>query len=181
MIVLFGFLMALGIVVDDAIVVIENTHRIFANGKMPIMKAAKLAAGEVFLPVFSGTLTTLAPFFPLLFWKGVIGKFMFYLPVTLIITLTSSLVIAYLINPVFAVSYMKPHDEKDYNPRNKLKLSLILFGIVIVLSYLTGHFGIGNFAILLLLMNLVNRFWLHKRLINFQERTWPRFQNETGV
>lgn len=63
MIVLFGILMALGIVVDDAIVVIENTHRIFANGKVPILKAAKMAAGEVFLPVLSGTLTTLAPLF----------------------------------------------------------------------------------------------------------------------
>ncbi|MBU6325063.1 MAG: efflux RND transporter permease subunit, partial [Bacteroidetes bacterium] len=62
MIVLFSFLLALGIVVDDAIVVIENTHRIFGNGKMPIVDAAKKAAGEVFLPVLSGTMTTLAPF-----------------------------------------------------------------------------------------------------------------------
>src|SRR5204863_5216501 len=87
MIVLFAFLLALGIVVDDAIVVIENTHRIFDNGKVPIEKAAKLAAGEVFLPVLSGTLTTLAPFIPLAFWPGLIGKFMFYLPITLIVTL----------------------------------------------------------------------------------------------
>ncbi|MFA9213362.1 MAG: efflux RND transporter permease subunit, partial [Candidatus Methylacidiphilales bacterium] len=106
MIVLFAFLLALGIVVDDAIVVIENTHRIFENGKVPIKKAAKLAAGEVFLPVLSGTLTTLAPFIPLAFWQGVIGKFMFFLPVTLIITLLASLVVAYIINPVFAVGFM---------------------------------------------------------------------------
>jgi multidrug efflux pump subunit AcrB len=86
MIVLFAFLLALGIVVDDAIVVIENTHRIFDNGKVPIKKAAKMAAGEVFLPVLSGTATTLAPFVPLAFWKGVIGEFMFYLPITLIVT-----------------------------------------------------------------------------------------------
>ena len=87
MIVLFSFLLALGIVVDDAIVVIENTHRIFANGKVPIAQAAKIAAGEVFLPVFSGTMTTLAPFIPLAFWNSVIGHFMFFLPITLIITL----------------------------------------------------------------------------------------------
>src|SRR6195952_5138901 len=61
MIVLFSFLLALGIVVDDAIVVIENTHRIFNNGAIPIKEAAKIAAGEVFMPVFSGTMTTLAP------------------------------------------------------------------------------------------------------------------------
>jgi len=89
MIVLFSFLLALGIVVDDAIVVIENTHRIFDNGKVPIKKAAKLATGEVFLPVLSGTATTLMPFVPLAFWNSVIGSFMFFLPVTLIITLVA--------------------------------------------------------------------------------------------
>ncbi|MBP7273320.1 MAG: efflux RND transporter permease subunit, partial [Saprospiraceae bacterium] len=106
MIVLFSFLLALGIVVDDAIVVIENTHRIFDNGKVPIVKAAKLAAGEIFMPVLSGTLTTLAPFVPLAFWQGIIGKFMYYLPITLIVTLLASLVVAYIINPVFAVQFM---------------------------------------------------------------------------
>jgi multidrug efflux pump subunit AcrB len=101
MIVLFSFLLALGIVVDDAIVVIENTHRIFDNGKMDIKKAAKLATGEVFLPVFSGNPDHLMPFVPLAFWKGVIGSFMFYLPVTLIITLLASLVVAYYHKPGF--------------------------------------------------------------------------------
>ena len=112
MIVLFAFLLALGIVVDDAIVVIENTHRIFDNGKMDIKIAAKKAAGEVFLPVLSGTITTLAPFIPLAFWPGIIGKFMFFLPVTLIVTLLASLFVAYIINPVFAVDFMKPHHEE---------------------------------------------------------------------
>ena len=78
MMTLFSFLLALGIVVDDAIVVIENTHRVFDNGKVPIRKAAKIAAGEVFIPVFSGTLVVLAPFIPLAFWPGVIGKFMMF-------------------------------------------------------------------------------------------------------
>ncbi|HMR56637.1 MAG TPA: efflux RND transporter permease subunit, partial [Cyclobacteriaceae bacterium] len=71
MMTLFSFLLALGIVVDDAIVVIENTHRIYDNGKVPIKKAAKVAAGEVFLPVLTGTLVVLAPFTPLLFWPGI--------------------------------------------------------------------------------------------------------------
>jgi multidrug efflux pump subunit AcrB len=127
MIVLFSFLLALGIVVDDAIVVIENTHRIFGNGKMPIKQAAKQATGEVFLPVFSGTMTTLAPFVPLAFWPGVIGKFMFYLPITLIITLLASLLVAYIINPVFAVDFMKPHNEdENHKPEfdNKVKKNL---------------------------------------------------------
>ena len=66
-IVLFALLFGLGIIVDDAIVVIENTHRIYSNGKMPIIRSAKEAAGEIFIPVLAGTATTLAPFFPLLF------------------------------------------------------------------------------------------------------------------
>src|SRR4029077_11152459 len=113
--VLFAFLLALGIVVDDAIVVIENTHRLFDNGKREIKVAAKGAAGEVFLPVLAGTLTTLAPFIPLAFWPGIIGKFMHYMPVTLIITLIASLFVAYIINPVFAVTFMKPHKEGEEN------------------------------------------------------------------
>src|SRR6202040_1510207 len=92
-IVLFALLFGLGIIVDDAIVVIENTHRIFTEGKGKITSvvAAKIAAGEIFIPVLAGTLTTLAPFFPLLFWPGIIGKFMVYLPAMLIFTLTASL------------------------------------------------------------------------------------------
>ena len=98
MIVMFGLIFALGIVVDDAIVVIENIHRTHQH-QPNIVLAAKQAAGEVFLPILSGTLTTLAPFFPLAFWPGIVGKFMFYIPVTLIITLFASLFVAYIINP----------------------------------------------------------------------------------
>ena len=72
-IVLFALLFGLGIIVDDAIVVIENTHRIFVEGRGAISaeKSAKMAAGEVFVPVLAGTLTTLAPFFPLLVLAGI--------------------------------------------------------------------------------------------------------------
>jgi len=178
MIVLFSFLLGLGIVVDDAIVVIENTHRIFANGKVPIVKAAKTAAGEVFLPVLSGTLTTLAPFVPLLFWPGIIGEFMFFLPVTLIITLLASLVVAYIINPVFAVDFMKPHNEDEYHKPvfdKSVKRSLILFGILAAISYLFS-FGFGNFVIFLALLYLLNHFYLTGAVRRFQMNIWPRFQ-----
>ncbi len=176
MIVLFSFLLALGIVVDDAIVVIENTHRIFANGKRSIIESAKMAASEVFLPVLSGTLTTLAPFIPLLFWKGIIGKFMFFLPVTLIVTLMASLIVAYIINPVFAAQFMKPHAE--HNPvkdKKNLKKSMIFFALAIVLGYIID-FGTGNFAVLALLLYLLNHYWLRFVIKRFQENTWPKFQ-----
>ena len=180
MIVLFSFLLALGIVVDDAIVVIENTHRIFDNGKMPIKKAAKFATGEVFLPVLSGTLTTLIPFIPLAFWSGVIGQFMFYLPITLIITLLASLFVAYIINPVFAVDFMKPHNPNDTGVRvftKKDKIIMIIAATIILLSYITRSWSFGNFILLLYGFVLLEKFVLEKWIHTFQNKTWPAFQD----
>src|SRR5688572_5461879 len=181
MIVLFSFLLALGIVVDDAIVVIENTHRIFDNGKVPIVKAAKAATGEVFLPVLSGTLTTLIPFIPLAFWDGVIGEFMFFLPVTLIITLIASLLVAYIINPVFAVQFMKPHDvdhtaKKAFWSRG-MKITTVVFGALALLFYLGGNFGMGNFLVTLLLIYMLYKGVLEKAITKFQTHTWPAVQD----
>jgi len=180
MIVLFAFLLALGIVVDDAIVVIENTHRLFDNGKRDIKTAAKMAAGEVFLPVLSGTITTLAPFIPLAFWTGIIGKFMFFLPVTLIISLLASLFVAYIINPVFAVDFMKTHEEESKEHgriTKKGRLQLIVYGVVALFSYVSGHVGIGNFVIFLALFLVLNRLWLYKAINYWQTRAWPAFRN----
>ena len=180
MIVLFAFLLALGIVVDDAIVVIENTHRIFDNGKVPIKIAAKKAAGEVFLPVLSGTMTTLAPFIPLAFWNGIIGKFMFFLPITLIITLTASLLVAYIINPVFAVQFMKPHPEAGHENKKFTKgskLTLIIFVALALIFYVSGSFGMGNFTLTLLGLFLLNKYILTNMIKRFQEKTWPSIQD----
>jgi multidrug efflux pump len=181
MIVLFAFLLALGIVVDDAIVVIENTHRIYENGKMSIMDAAKYAAGEVFLPVLSGTLTTLAPFVPLAFWSGIIGKFMFYLPVTLIVTLLASLIVAYIINPVFAVQFMKPHHEDEGKETfasgiKKLKVTSVVMLSLVIICYLVGAKGTGNFLMLMLLLVYLNKFVLTKLIFAWQNKVWPGIQ-----
>jgi multidrug efflux pump len=179
MIVLFSFLLALGIVVDDAIVVIENTHRIFRNGAVPIKQAAKIAAGEVFMPVFSGTMTTLAPFVPLAFWNSLIGHFMFFLPITLIITLLASLVVAYIMNPVFAVDFMKPHHEGEHdNPRfdKKVIRALAIIGGLAVLGYLI-NIGLGNFMVFVAVIYLINHFLLLRIIDRFQKNAWPRFQH----
>jgi len=174
---LFSFLLALGIVVDDAIVVIENTHRVFDNGKVPIKKAAKEAAGEVFLPVLSGTLVVLAPFVPLIFWPGVVGNFMKYLPITLIVALLASLVVAYLINPVFAVDFMKPHEDHN-KPRfsRGFKVAGVVFASLALMFYVTGLFGMGNFTVFLFLIYALYRFWIQDVIRGFQEKTWPRVQ-----
>ncbi|HQQ94559.1 MAG TPA: efflux RND transporter permease subunit [Bacteroidia bacterium] len=180
MIVLFAFLLALGIVVDDAIVVIENTHRLFANGKRDIKTAAKMAAGEVFMPVLSGTITTLAPFIPLAFWSGIIGKFMYFLPITLIISLLASLAVAYIINPVFAVDFMKTHEEesKEYGKiSKKARMQLVLYAVLALFSYLSGHVAIGNFIVFLAFFLVLNRLWLHKAIEAWQFRIWPSFVN----
>jgi multidrug efflux pump subunit AcrB len=178
MIVLFAFLLALGIVVDDAIVVIENTHRLFENGKRDIKIAAKMATGEVFLPVLSGTLTTLAPFVPLLFWNGIIGKFMFYLPITLIITLLASLLVAYVINPVFAVDFMKPHTDENKKTKWTRGTSITTFILTLLstILHLSGHPAIANLTLFILAFYLINTFFLHRVIEKFQTKVWPAFQ-----
>lgn len=180
MIVLFAFLFALGIVVDDAIVVIENTHRIFHEEDLTVVQAAKKAAGEVFVPVLAGTLTTLAPFIPLAFWPGIVGKFMFYLPITLIITLIASLLVAFIINPVFAASFMK-HDDQEvrgntFYQKNKrfLIINGIIFGIALIF-YIAGNIGGGNFIVFLILVFFLNKFGISKAVKSFQTKTLPRF------
>ncbi len=180
MIVLFSFLLALGIVVDDAIVVIENTHRIYhENPGISIVKAAKMAAGEVFMPVLSGTLTTLAPFVPLAFWQGVIGEFMFFLPITLIVTLLASLVVAYIINPVFAVDNMeKPENHDEIKKRRQFRITTIIYAIAALLLYVTGNFGGGNFAVFLYGLYVLNRFVLVNWINTFQTKTWPGVQEK---
>ncbi len=179
MMTLFSFLLALGIVVDDAIVVIENTHRVFDNGKVPIRKAAKIAAGEVFLPVLSGTLVVLAPFVPLAFWPGVIGKFMVYLPITLIVTLLASLLVAYIINPVFAADFMKVHDH-DHDSKSKFtrgyKITGVVFGSLALMSYIVGWFGMGNFSVFMFGIYSFHHFYLSRVISNFQTNFWPRIQ-----
>ncbi len=180
MMTLFSFLLALGIVVDDAIVVIENTHRVFDNGKVPIRKAAKIAAGEVFLPVLSGTLVVLAPFVPLAFWPGVIGKFMFFLPITLIVTLLASLLVAYIINPVFAADFMEVHDH-DHAAKSKFtrgyKITAVVFGSLALVSYIIGWFGMGNFAVFMFGIYSLHHFFLSRVVSHFQTNAWPKVQN----
>lgn len=179
MMTLFSFLLALGIVVDDAIVVIENTHRVFDNGKVPIRKAAKIAAGEVFLPVLSGTLVVLAPFIPLAFWPGIIGKFMMYLPITLIVALLASLLVAYIINPVFAADFMKPH-EHDHEGKSKVtkgfKVTSVVFGGIAFVSYMI-NFGFGNFVVFIYLLYVLHHFYLKNIISTFQNSTWPKVQH----
>jgi multidrug efflux pump len=176
-IVLFALLFGLGIIVDDAIVVIENTHRIFAEGKGKVSSStsAMMAAGEVFIPVFVGTATTLAPFFPLLFWPGLIGKFMVYLPAMLIFTLTASLIVAFIMNPVFAVDFMSHGDHDSKAPKSDIfkKPGLWLaLGLGIIID-LFGQTFLGNILIFIALLIVLNKYVIDGLIHNFQQRALP--------
>ena len=197
-IVLFALLFGLGIIVDDAIVVIENTHRIFvgSKGKLTSSRSAMMAAVEIFIPVLAGTLTTLAPFVPLLFWPGIIGKFMIYLPTMLIFTLTASLIVAFIMNPVFAVDFMN-HEKAKAEPksaifRKPIFLLLIIFGVFFdliglyknsqVIGIVTGddivnpgssYFFFGNLLIFFALIVILNRYVLKNWIDSFQYRALP--------
>lgn len=178
-IVLFGFLLGLGIVVDDAIVVIENAHRIFNQDKsISLNKAIASAAGEVFVPVLTGTLTTIAPFLPLLFWPGIVGEFMKFLPLTLIFTLFASLFVAYIINPVFASSFMKRHEEDHMETRSPKQMirPLIIMGILTVIGYLI-NFGLGNLFAFFIILYVFNYFVLTPLINRFQNSFLPKFKN----
>lgn len=174
--VLFALLFGLGIIVDDAIVVIENTHRIFVDGKgkIPINTATKMAAGEVFVPVLAGTLTTLAPFFPLLFWPGIIGRFMVYLPTMLIFTLAASLVVAFIMNPIFAVDFMNhPEGEKE---KKSAIFKKPIFWIIIAFGILLDVIGapfLGNLLIFFMILVVLHRYVIDDAIHSFQNKVLP--------
>jgi multidrug efflux pump subunit AcrB len=179
--VLFALLFGLGIIVDDAIVVIENTHRIFVQGKgkLTATTSAKMAAGEVFIPVLAGTVTTLAPFFPLLFWPGIIGKFMVYLPAMLIFTLAASLVVAFIMNPVFAVDFMNHEEVKSDEPKSaifKKKNFWIPIAAGIVLDIMGATF-LGNLLIFFMILVVANKYFIQEAIEHFQETVLPKLMD----
>ena len=109
MVVLFSLVMALGMLVDDGIVVVENIFRHLQMGKNRL-QAAFDGTKEVAIPVFTATLTTVGAFAPIYFMPGIMGEFMKYLPLTIAITLTGSLFVAFVFNPVFASLTMNVSD-----------------------------------------------------------------------
>jgi len=104
MVVLFSLILALGMLVDNGIVIVENIYRHMQEGE-PREEAALAATNEVAWPVITSTLTTLGAFVPMLFWPGIMGEFLGYLPQTLIMALTASLFVALVINPVLSARY----------------------------------------------------------------------------
>lgn len=172
MMVLFALVLALGMLVDNGIVVVENIYRLMDEGYDAIT-AAKLGVGEVAWPIIASTATTLAAFTPLMVWPGIMGEFMFYLPLTLIIVLGSSLFVALVINPVLTSMYMKI-DEKEMAPRKAIVLGLSLIAAGLVLTFLSTLFG--NLLIIGGAMVLLTKFFLTPATNYFQKKILPALE-----
>ena len=114
MVVLFALLLALGMLVDNAIVVVENIYRHASAGK-DLATAAIDGTTEVGWAIIAATSTTVAAFFPMLFWPGIMGEFMGFLPLTVIIALLSSLFVALVINPTLCATLMRVKDDNAHD------------------------------------------------------------------
>jgi multidrug efflux pump subunit AcrB len=139
-----------------------------------------MAAGEVFIPVLAGTITTLAPFFPLLFWPGIIGKFMIYLPAMLIFTLTASLVVAFIMNPVFAVDFMNHSDDEVAEESKASIFKKKAFWIPVAVGILldiAGFTFLGNLLIFIMLTVVAHKFFINDLIVKFQTSTLPRLMD----
>lgn len=107
MVVLFSLILALGMLVDNAIVLVENIYRHRNEGRGRV-DAALFGSHQISAAIISSTLTTVAAFLPLVFWPGIMGEFMKYLPITVIISLLASLFVALVFNPVLCANFMRP-------------------------------------------------------------------------
>ena len=162
MVVLFSLILALGMLVDNGIVIVENIYRHMQEGKTR-QEAARIGADQVAWPVITSTLTTLGAFSPMIFWPGIMGEFMGYLPITLIMALTASLFVALIINPVLSARYQKvkplytqnnPHPREPFIKRIYLaalrwslqhRLIVVLASFVMLIASVAayGIFGKG--------------------------------------
>ena len=149
--VLFSLVIALGMLVDNGIVVVENVYRLMDEG-YPRIKAAKLGVGEVAMPIIASTATTLAAFLPLILWEGIMGEFMKWLPITLIIVLSSSLFVALIINPMLISVYMKvvPKKESKVTFISKLETLYERFLSYALKGKKPGGIIVGTFGLLIL-------------------------------
>ncbi len=176
-VVLFSLILALGLLVDNAIVVVENIYRYMQNGWNG-RDAAKYATGEVALPIIASTATTLAAFLPLAFWPGLMGEFMKYLPITLIIVLTSSLFVALVINPVFTSRFMKVDEQSEEASVRKRRRRNVIIGFLIlttisVLGGLASTTWVRNLFGIAAMVTIVNFFLLRPASFAFQNKLLP--------
>lgn len=179
MIVLFSLILALGLLVDNAIVAVDNIWRYVERG-VPVFQAAKIAIGEIAWPIITSTATTLSAFLPLAFWGGIVGEFMKYMPITLIIVLASSLFVALVIIPVFSETFFrKQHPDavpKVINRQRKNRNLLIVVGVLfaIGLGFHVLQLTLwGNIFVLAGILIALGYFVFRKLAEVFQQKLLP--------
>jgi len=172
MVVLFSLILALGMLVDNGIVIVENIYRHMQQGKTS-QEAAAVGTDQVAWPVITSTLTTLGAFSPMLFWPGIMGEFMGYLPQTLIMALSASLFVALVINPVLSARYQKVKITAPAgNPTEKE--TLIKRFYVAILKWSLGHRFIVIVSAVILLIIATLAYVFFGKGVEFFPDTEPR-------
>ncbi|MEM1096867.1 MAG: efflux RND transporter permease subunit, partial [Bacteroidota bacterium] len=173
-IILFSLIIALGMLVDNAVVIVENIYRFKEEGH-DNFEAARLGTGEVGGAVVASTATTVAAFAPMLLWPGIIGEFMGYMPLTLIITLSCSLFVALIINPVLTGIFVKL--DTEMTPERTKTAKRVTTGIMVVLALVLG---LANWrTLVVILVAAPTLYFLHKVALKpaanwFMETGLPR-------
>ncbi|MBT4290242.1 MAG: efflux RND transporter permease subunit [Deltaproteobacteria bacterium] len=167
-IVLFSLIVSLGMLVDNAIVIVENIYRHIQSGKSRI-EAAITGVSEVAGPVIASTLTTLLAFFPIIFMPGIMGEFMNFLPKTLIITLSCSLVVGLIFNPVICATLMKVSEKKETLDEAELvRKSKFLMKYSKILEWTLRH---PFYTLVIMLGFWVGMFMLYFGAVNTDKHT----------
>ena len=172
--VLFSLVLALGMLVDNGIVVVENVYRLMDEG-FGAFEATKKGIGEVAWPIIASTATTLAAFVPLALWPGIIGEFMQYLPITLMIVLGSSLFVALVITPVLLAILMKI-DKGERNVKGIIK-TFAAFVILGTLSIISGFNSFGNLSLIVGVLILLNGTIFSPGTVWFQNNFLPKLES----
>lgn len=181
MIVLFSLILALGMLVDNGIVVVENISRFREKGYSKF-EAARLGVGEIAMPIISSTLTTLAAFFPLMFWGGMMGEFMKYMPITLIVVLTSSLVVALVFIPVFTDGKEEKLRKTPVAPRKRILIIAGIMALVAIMLYIMKVIWLANILALFALLAIAHQLvmkkiakWFQNVFLNWIESIYLKF------
>jgi multidrug efflux pump subunit AcrB len=178
-IVLFSLILALGLLVDNAIVVVENIYRFVHDRGYKPFDGAWQAVGEIALPIITSTITTLSAFFPLAFWGGITGEFMKNLPITLIIVLTSSLFVALVIIPVLAATFIKYGKMKNdgvIDNKKNYKIVAVITAFASVF-YLVKLYALANILLIIALIVFLNVVYFHRAQYLFQNVFLTRLEN----
>jgi multidrug efflux pump subunit AcrB len=172
MVVLFSLILALGMLVDNGIVIVENIYRHMQEGKSR-QEAARAGTDQVAWPVITSTLTTLGAFLPLMFWPGIMGEFMGYLPMTLIMALSASLFVALVINPVLSARYQR---VKVVAPKNNPhpKEPLVKRFYLVILKWCLRFRWVVVLSAFVMLIAAIAAFSLFGKGTEFFPETEPR-------